>query len=66
MKKERGFLSYRESGSRLTVRRESGLVSIDLGPITYPEAHQKAWFNGVPLVANGRIRGRASIVPCPG
>ncbi len=59
----RGFLTYRETGSRLTVKRATGLTSTDLGPITMAEAHQKAWFNGVPLIVNGRIKGRATIAP---
>ena len=62
----RGFLSFKESGSRLVLKGERGLSSIDLGRIEFKEAHQKSWAFGVPLLVNGRIRGRASIVPCPG
>ena len=60
----RGFLSFKENGSRLVLKGTRGLSSTDLGCITFEDAHQKAWTHGVPLLINGRIRGRASIVPC--
>jgi len=53
-----GFLSYNESGSRLTRRTKDGLRSTDLGRISVDEAQKKAWFNGVPLIVNGCIRTR--------
>jgi len=65
-KNSRGFLSFKESGSRLVLKGTRGLSSTDLGRITFEAAHQKAWSSGVPLLVDGRIRGRASIVPCPG
>jgi len=64
--KQRGFLSFKDEGSRLILKSERGLSSTDLGRITFEQAHEKAWTFGVPLLMNGRIRGRASIVPCPG
>jgi len=65
-KRTGGFLSYKDEGSRMTYKTDRGLASIDLGRITFQEAHKKAWLHGLVLIANGRIRGRASVVPCPG
>lgn len=63
----RGFLSFKDDGSsRLTVKRSTGLVSADLGRITLARAHELAYEHSAVLIVNGRIRGRASIVPCPG
>jgi hypothetical protein len=53
-----GFLSWKETGSRLTKNTPAGLRSVDLGPITMAEAQKAAWIHGVVLLVSGRIRGR--------
>jgi len=59
-----GFLSWKESGARLTIRQRQGdvsvLVSVDLGRISYEEARKKAWLHAVPLLSGGRILQRAA------
>lgn len=56
----KGFLSFKEEGSRLVTRHDGKLVSRDLGRISYEEARKKAWLNAVPLVTAGRIMSRAA------
>lgn len=52
--KREGWVSWKESNSRMTLLTRSGLVSLDLGCITLGEAQKRAYINGVVLLVNGR------------
>lgn len=54
----RGFITYRDNGSRMTIRSAAGLSSIDLGSIRLDEAQKRAWLHGLVLIVNGRIHRR--------
>jgi len=56
----RGFLSFKDRGARLVVKRPQGLVNYDLGRITQAEAIKRAHVENVPLLVDGRIFRRCS------